>query len=264
MAEEDKPIVKPPPPYQPIKYFLSSLNTFFGHHLVGRLRNDNSHPDNPNRIVGTVVSSQKHAVPAGVRKVIDVSSFTHRQRKSPSLRKLFSIRTSSFTISPPQTSRKQNSSSLLSKYTLSKITKRWSVSLTSWLGLVLLPSRRKKEIRKKETKTLHSRLTVSKKELLSQLKEKRRRHMLGSLTKTIIWERQLLITKRSSLLRPFVWLQAKRNLTLNLMLYVLACNTEKEKVFSHIILWRQGFRNLQNCLSLEKVRTVFRLSIRQI
>ena len=72
MTEEDKPIVKPPPPYQPIKYFLSSLNTFFGHHLVSRLRNDNSHPDNPNRIVGTVVNSQKHAVPGGVRKVIDV------------------------------------------------------------------------------------------------------------------------------------------------------------------------------------------------
>jgi hypothetical protein len=44
MAEEDKPVVKPPPPYQPIKYFVSSLNTFLGQHLVARLRNELQHP----------------------------------------------------------------------------------------------------------------------------------------------------------------------------------------------------------------------------
>jgi hypothetical protein len=40
MAEgEEKPIIKAPTPYTPIKYFVSSLNTFFSHHLVNRLRN---------------------------------------------------------------------------------------------------------------------------------------------------------------------------------------------------------------------------------
>ncbi len=71
MAEnEEKPIVKKEIPYQPIKYFISSLNTFFGHHLVSRLRNDNLHPDNPNRIIGTVIKNTDKKVPGGVRKVI--------------------------------------------------------------------------------------------------------------------------------------------------------------------------------------------------
>jgi len=40
MAEgEEKPIIKAPPTYIPIKYFVSSLNTFFSNHLVARLRN---------------------------------------------------------------------------------------------------------------------------------------------------------------------------------------------------------------------------------
>jgi hypothetical protein len=77
MAEEDKPpVVKAPPPYQPIKYFVSSLNTFFANHLVARLRNDQSHPDNPNRIVGTVVKNSSYQVPGGVRKVIDTEKVT--------------------------------------------------------------------------------------------------------------------------------------------------------------------------------------------
>lgn len=64
--------MKVPPPYQPIKYFVSSLNTFFANHLVARLRNDSLHPENPNRIVGTTIKNNNHQVPAGVRKVIDV------------------------------------------------------------------------------------------------------------------------------------------------------------------------------------------------
>lgn len=44
MTEEEKPPVKAPPPYQPIKYFLSSLNTFLGQHLVARLSNQHLHP----------------------------------------------------------------------------------------------------------------------------------------------------------------------------------------------------------------------------
>lgn len=40
MAEgEEKPIIRTPPPYIPVKYFVSSLNTFFANHLVSRLRN---------------------------------------------------------------------------------------------------------------------------------------------------------------------------------------------------------------------------------
>lgn len=81
MTEEDKPVAKPPAPYQPTKYFLSSLNSFFGQHLVARLRNDGLHPDNPNRIVGTLISDTKHPVPSGVRKVIDVLIVPPRPRR---------------------------------------------------------------------------------------------------------------------------------------------------------------------------------------
>ena len=80
--EEDKaPVVKPPPPYQPTKYFVSSLNTFFAEHLVARLRNDNLHPDNPNRIIGTTIANSKYKVPGGVRKVIDVRLLLGRQKR---------------------------------------------------------------------------------------------------------------------------------------------------------------------------------------
>jgi hypothetical protein len=75
MAEEEKPVVKAPPPYQPIKYFLSSLNSFLGQHLVARLRNEQQHPENPHRIVGTVLPKSNFNVPAGVRKVVDVFIF---------------------------------------------------------------------------------------------------------------------------------------------------------------------------------------------
>jgi hypothetical protein len=64
--------VKKEVPYVPIKYFVSSLNTFFAHHLVQRLRNDSIHPDNPNRIIGTALPNSRVKVPQGVRKVIDV------------------------------------------------------------------------------------------------------------------------------------------------------------------------------------------------
>lgn len=57
MEEEEKPIVKPPPVYKATKFLLSSLNTFFGNALVKRLRNDHLHPDNPNRILGTVCNA---------------------------------------------------------------------------------------------------------------------------------------------------------------------------------------------------------------
>jgi hypothetical protein len=64
MAEsEEKPVVKKEVPYVPIKYFLSSLNTFFAQHLVRRLRNDTLHPENPNRIVGSAVGSSRFKVP---------------------------------------------------------------------------------------------------------------------------------------------------------------------------------------------------------
>lgn len=73
MAEsEEKPVLKKEVPYVSIKYFLSSLNTFFAQHLVARLRNDTLHPDNPNRIVGTALPNSRFKVPPGVRKVIDV------------------------------------------------------------------------------------------------------------------------------------------------------------------------------------------------
>ena len=83
MAEGDeKPVIKAPPPYTPIKYFVSSLNTFLGQHLVARLRNDDKHPDNPNRILGTKIPNQTgYPVPPGVRKVIDVSYNTFRQER---------------------------------------------------------------------------------------------------------------------------------------------------------------------------------------
>ncbi|CAM6001980.1 unnamed protein product [Sphagnum balticum] len=72
---KEKIVVRAPPPYVPIKYFVSSLNTFFGNHLVRRLRNDHIHADNPNRIIGTVVVGRSsYAVPQGVRKVIEVES----------------------------------------------------------------------------------------------------------------------------------------------------------------------------------------------
>lgn len=72
MAEEEKPVIKVPTPYAPIKYFVSSLNTFLGQHLVSRLRNDHLHPENPHRIVGTAIPNGAFPVPAGVRKVVDV------------------------------------------------------------------------------------------------------------------------------------------------------------------------------------------------
>ena len=89
MAEEEEkaPVVKAPPPYQPTKYFLSSLNTFFAQHLVARLRNDKEHPENPNRIVGTTISGGTFKVPGGVRKVIDVHLLQYRHKKSLFLKK---------------------------------------------------------------------------------------------------------------------------------------------------------------------------------
>ena len=96
--EEEKAVVKPPPPYVPIKYFVSSLNTFFGEHLVARLRNDQVHPDNPNRILGTKVGRKTdYGVPAGVRKVIDVGSEECRPERSNFSRILSLTRTSSST-----------------------------------------------------------------------------------------------------------------------------------------------------------------------
>lgn len=81
MAEgEEKPIVKKETPYAPIKYFVSSLNTPFGAHLVSRLRNDHLHPDNSNRIVGTVFGKDG-SIPAGVRKVIDVIVLLFRRKR---------------------------------------------------------------------------------------------------------------------------------------------------------------------------------------
>lgn len=73
MAEsEDKPVMKKEVPYVPIKYFVSSLNTFFAHHLIPRLRNDATHPDNPNRIIGTSLPFRTDKIPQGIRKIIDV------------------------------------------------------------------------------------------------------------------------------------------------------------------------------------------------
>lgn len=74
-------MVKVPAPYQSIKYFVSSLNTPFAHHLVASLRNDQLHPENPNRIVGTTISNGKVNSPTGVRKVIDVR-FANADSKS--------------------------------------------------------------------------------------------------------------------------------------------------------------------------------------
>lgn len=72
MADEDKPIIKKPPPYTPTKFLISSLNTFFGNLLVKRFRNEHVHPQNPNRILGTTCEAEPDAsVPDGVRKVID-------------------------------------------------------------------------------------------------------------------------------------------------------------------------------------------------
>lgn len=99
MAEnEEKPIIKKQIPYQPIKYFVSSLNTFFGHHLVARLRNDSLHPDNPNRIIGTAIKSSTKKVPAGVRKVIEVIKFIVRLKKLVSFKRFCLIRMSSSMI----------------------------------------------------------------------------------------------------------------------------------------------------------------------
>jgi len=62
-------------PYRSTKYFVSSLNTHLGHVIVSRLRNDNEHPENPNRIVGTLSNKggdqSFSKVPDGVRKVIE-------------------------------------------------------------------------------------------------------------------------------------------------------------------------------------------------
>lgn len=66
------------PPYKPIKFFVSSLNTFFGHELVKQLRNDSAHPENPHRIVGTL-SPSALPTPSGIRKVIDTSKVTFTQ-----------------------------------------------------------------------------------------------------------------------------------------------------------------------------------------
>jgi|JI6StandDraft_1071083.scaffolds.fasta_scaffold15377_7 hypothetical protein len=40
MEDEEVKVVKAPPPYKPIKYFVGGLNTFFGKELVRQLRND--------------------------------------------------------------------------------------------------------------------------------------------------------------------------------------------------------------------------------
>lgn len=80
-------MVKKEVPYVPIKYFLSSLNTFFAQQLAARLRNDTLHPDNPNRIVGTALLQSRFKIPPGVRKVIDVRTTLCRRRMSPSLKR---------------------------------------------------------------------------------------------------------------------------------------------------------------------------------
>ena len=88
--EEDKPKVKVAPVYAPIKFFISSLNTFLGNTVVRRLRNDHIHPENPNRIIGTTCCAEPDMkVPDGVRKVIDVVICNIcRQTKSNSLNRL--------------------------------------------------------------------------------------------------------------------------------------------------------------------------------
>lgn len=42
-------------PYKSKRYFLSSLNTYFGYQLVQQLNNGAEHPEDPNLIVGTTV-----------------------------------------------------------------------------------------------------------------------------------------------------------------------------------------------------------------
>lgn len=71
---------------------MSSLNTFLATHLVARLRNEHLHPDNPNRILGTVVNGrQDYPIPEGVRKVIDVPITLSSLKKSNSSKKSYSI-----------------------------------------------------------------------------------------------------------------------------------------------------------------------------
>lgn len=80
MSEEEKPIIKKVQPYVATKFLVSSVNTFLGHLLVSRLRNEIAHPENPNRILGTVCQAEADtAVPDGIRKVIDVTTNLCRQ-----------------------------------------------------------------------------------------------------------------------------------------------------------------------------------------
>lgn len=74
MEDEEVKVVKMAPPYKPIKYFVGGLNTFLGKELVKQLRNEDVHPENPNRIVGTLSRTSTQPVPKGVRKVIDVTA----------------------------------------------------------------------------------------------------------------------------------------------------------------------------------------------
>jgi len=57
---------------------------------VARLRNEHLHPDNPNRILGTVINGRKdYPLPEGVRKVIDVLITLNSLKKSNSSKKSF-------------------------------------------------------------------------------------------------------------------------------------------------------------------------------
>lgn len=62
-------------PYKSKRYFLSSLNTFFGYQLVQQLNNGAEHPEDPNLIVGTTVEDSKYALHPAIRKIVDVNVY---------------------------------------------------------------------------------------------------------------------------------------------------------------------------------------------
>ncbi|CAD8079439.1 unnamed protein product [Paramecium primaurelia] len=67
-------------PYKSKRYFLSSLNTYFGYQLIQQLRNDTEHPEDPNLIVGTTILQSKYPLHPAVRKVIDPSKMSFLQK----------------------------------------------------------------------------------------------------------------------------------------------------------------------------------------
>lgn len=239
-------------PYVPIKYFISSLNTFFAHHLVQRLRNDTLHPENPNRIVGTAIANSKFKVPQGVRKVIDVEFSRFRSKRSPFSKKCSSTLMSSSTTSTSATSKRQSLSSPLSRCTHLLNKKHSSASPMSWLGPIL-QQRSKRKARNNKEKKIHLNSQILKKKAPpNRLKGKKKRYLIVSATKITPSENQHWNMRRLNLSKPYASQPEMWNKISKPTLSAQGFYTGRGKAFWNTTSCKHAFKIHRNCLSLVK------------